>query len=77
MQTDEYEISLSREIAICRKMVRHRQDSLARREKQCRLTTAEFLQAREEGCLPPLPAQAGWQQDYQELQYLAKAAGRL
>ncbi len=32
MQTDEYEISLSREIALCRKMVRRLQDSLAKRE---------------------------------------------
>jgi hypothetical protein len=72
MQTDEYEISLAREIAICRKMVRRLQDSLARREKQGRLTKAEFLQARDKGGPSAPSAQAGWQRDYQELQYWHK-----
>ncbi len=34
MHTDEYEISLGREIAFCRKRVRQLKDSLERREKQ-------------------------------------------
>jgi hypothetical protein len=69
MQTDEYEISLSREIAICRKMIRRLQDSLTKREKQGHMTTAEFLEAPEKGGPSGPPAQPGWQQDYQELQY--------
>jgi hypothetical protein len=51
MHTDEYEISLGREITLCRKRVRQLQDSLARREKQCGMTKAAFLQALEEGGL--------------------------
>ena len=44
------------------------QDSLARREKQCRLTTAEFLETRENSGPSAPPAQPGWLRDYQELQ---------
>lgn len=72
MHSDEYEISLGREIAFCRKKVRQLQDSLATRENQCGLTTAAFLRAQEEGCLSaPHPLQ-GWNQEYQELQYWQK-----
>jgi hypothetical protein len=56
MQTDEFEISLSREIAICRNMVRRLQDSLTRRER---------------GPAAP-EAEPGWQRDHQELQYWQK-----
>jgi hypothetical protein len=72
MHTDEYEISLGREIALCRKMVRRLKDSLDRREKQCGMTTAAFLQALEDGRLSePHPIQ-DWRQDYQDLQYWQK-----
>jgi hypothetical protein len=72
MHTDEYEISLSREIAICRKMVRRLQDVLHRREKRYGLTTAAALKTLGEGCLAePLPLES-WHQDYQELQYWQK-----
>jgi hypothetical protein len=72
MHTDEYEISLGREIALCRKKVRHLQDALARSEKQCGLTTAAFLQTLEAGSPPaPHPTQ-GWKQEYQELLYWQK-----
>jgi len=72
MHTDEYEISMGREIAFCRKKVRRLQDALARREKQYGMTTAVFLQSLEEGRLSePHPIQ-GWNQEYQELQYWQK-----
>ncbi len=72
MHTDEYEISISREISFCRKRVRQLKDALDRREKQYGMTTAAFLQALEEGRLSDqLPIQ-GWKQEYQDLQYWQK-----
>jgi hypothetical protein len=72
MHTDEYEISLGREISLCRKRVRQLQGSLERREKQCGMTKAAFLQALEGGCLPEQPAIQNWSREYQELQYWQK-----
>jgi hypothetical protein len=72
MHTDEYEISLGREIKLCRKRVRRLKESLERREKQCGMTTAAFLQALEEGGLPEQPSSQNWSKEYQELQYWQK-----
>ena len=72
MHTDEYEISMGREIAFCRKMVRQLKDSLERRENQCGMTTEEFLQAQKEGRLSQKHPIQGWNQEYQELQYWQK-----
>jgi hypothetical protein len=72
MHTDEYEISLGREITLCRKMVRQLKAALERREKQCGMTTEAFLQAIEAGCpSAPHPTQS-WKQEYQELRYWQK-----
>jgi len=72
MHTDEYEISLGREIALCRKKVRQLKDALARREKQGGMTTAAFLKTIETGCpSAPQPTQ-DWRQEYQELLYWQK-----
>jgi len=72
MHTDEYEISIGREIAFCQKMVRKLKGSLERRQKQCGMTTEAILQALKEGCLSEqLPIQS-WNQEYQELQYWQK-----
>ena len=68
MHTDEYEISLGREIALCRKMVKQLKVALEGREKRCGMTTAAFLQALEGGCLAEQPSIQTWQQEYQELQ---------
>lgn len=72
MHTDEYEISIGREIAFCRKMVKQLKDSLERREKQYGMTTAAFLQALAEGCLSEHYPIQSWNQEYQELQYWQK-----
>ncbi len=72
MHTDEYEISLGREIAFCRKRVRQLIDSLERREKQCGMTTEAFLQALEEGRLSEQHPIQTWKQEYRELQYWQK-----
>ena len=72
MHTDEYEISLGREIAFCRKRVRQLQDSLEKREQQGGMTTAAFLQALEEGCRSEPHPLEDWRREYQELQYWQK-----
>jgi hypothetical protein len=72
MHTDEYEISLGREIAFCRKRVRQLKESLARREKQGGMTTAAFLQALEEGGRREEQSMQDWRQEYQDLQYWEK-----
>jgi hypothetical protein len=72
MYADEYEISIGREIAFCRKMLRQLKASLERREKQYGMTTEAFLQALEEGCLSEQHPIQSWNQKYQELQYWQK-----
>jgi hypothetical protein len=72
MHTDEYSISMGREISLCRKMIKKRKNSLEKREKQYCLTTAAFLQALEEGSLSPEHPIQDWKQEYQALQYWQK-----
>ena len=72
MHTDEYEISIGREISLCRKMVRRLQDALERREKQSGMTTAAFLQTLEPGCLSEQHPLQSWSREYQELRYWQK-----
>jgi hypothetical protein len=72
MHTDEYEISIGREIALCRKMVRRLQDSLVRREKDCGLETEVFLEAMQGGGLAGPGHLEGWGREYQELQHWQK-----
>jgi hypothetical protein len=72
MHTDEYEISIGREIALCRKMVKQLKNSLERREKQYGMTTAAFLQALEKECLSEQHPIQSWNQEYQDLQYWQK-----
>ncbi|MHB8067892.1 MAG: hypothetical protein ACYDIC_08340 [Desulfobaccales bacterium] len=72
MHTDEYEISIGREIALCRRMVRQLKDSLERREEQCGMTTEAFLKALKEGCLSAQHPIQSWNKEYQELQYWQK-----
>jgi hypothetical protein len=72
MHTDEYEISMGREIALCRRMVRQLKDALDRREKQCGMTTEAFLQALEEGRLSEPHSLKIWKQEYQDLRYWQK-----
>ncbi|MCK9377757.1 MAG: hypothetical protein M0P73_16620 [Syntrophobacterales bacterium] len=72
MHTDEYEMSIGREIAFCRKMVKQLKDSLERREKQGGMTTEAFLRALEEEGLSEQPPIQSWKQEYQYLQYWQK-----
>jgi hypothetical protein len=69
MHTDEYEISLGREVSLCRRMIKRLRDALSEREKQYGMTTEAFFAVLEEG------RSAGesrifrsWQEDHKELQ---------
>ena len=69
MHTDEYEISIGREIALCRKMIKKLQNSLAKREKQHGMTTAAFLRNLEAGPLPTELPFESWRREYQDLRH--------
>ena len=49
MHTDEYEISLSREITVCRKKVNILQKSLSLMEKRFTMTTGTFVKEFSDG----------------------------
>jgi hypothetical protein len=72
VHTDEYEISIGREIDLCRRMVRQLKNALERRERQCGMTTAAFLQALEEGRLTEQHSIQCWNQEHQKLQFWQK-----
>ena len=72
MHTDEYEISMGREITLCRTFVNQLRSSLLRREKQYGMTTEAFLQALEEGRLSEQSHLRSWRKEYQDLQYWQK-----
>jgi hypothetical protein len=72
MHTDEYEISIGREIALCRRMVRRLKDSLEMRGKECGMTTEAFLQALEKGYHSEQHPMWSRKQDYQKLQFWQK-----
>jgi hypothetical protein len=72
VHTDEYEISIGREITLCRKFVKQLRHSLHRRENQYGMTTEAFLQALEQGQLCEQGHFRTWRQEYQDLQYWQK-----
>jgi hypothetical protein len=68
MHTDEYEISLGREISLCRKMIKGLTNKLHEREKKTGMTTEAFLKAPE----PSLRSGENrhlqnWRKDHEEL----------
>lgn len=70
MHTDEYEISIGREVTICRKRIREVEKRIRNREERYGMTTAVFLE--NEG--QDLPASANpdflnWAKDHRELQF--------
>ena len=65
MHTDEYEISLSREMAVCRKKVNDLQKKLARMEETYCMTTETFISRAHEGCISCEAKDfISWMQDY-------------
>jgi hypothetical protein len=72
MHTDEYEISIGREITLCRKFIKQIRDSLHMREKQHGITTETLLQAVVEGRVGEQSDFRSWRKEYKELQYWQK-----
>lgn len=68
MNTDEYEISLAREITVCKNIIAKISGELSLLEKQHGMTTADFvIKAREGGGLA-IADRASWLQEYDALQ---------
>ena len=71
MHTDEYEISIGREINLCGKLIRRLKRSLEKKEKQYGLSTADFLNAFDQGRLAHTnPDFVKWRVNFQEIQDL-------
>ncbi len=69
METDEYEISIGREIALCRKMIARLQKAIHKRERQHGRTTESVLLALErDQAIERNTDFSKWRKDYQELQ---------
>lgn len=68
MHTDEYEISISREVSHCRKVVETIEKKLAKRQHQYGLEFPEASTAAAEGRLAIDERElAGWREDYEAL----------
>ena len=68
MHTDEYEISLSRELDVCRKNIRKLQKSLRAREKKYVVTTDRFIEEYPGDRFPSTVQDfADWHGDYEAL----------
>ncbi len=72
MHTDEYEISIGREMTLCRKVVKTLRNSLHKREKQYAMTTEAVLRALDEGRISEQSHFRDWRKEYQDLQYWQK-----
>ena len=49
MHTDEYEIALAKELAVCRQYLRATQKILRKLEEKYRISSQEFIRRRENG----------------------------
>jgi hypothetical protein len=72
MHTDEYEISVGREITLCRKFVERLKHSLGEREKRYKMTTESFLQTLEQGHISEQGDFRSWHEEYHQLRYWQK-----
>jgi hypothetical protein len=76
MHTDEYEISIGREISLCRKLIRRLKSSIQKREKQYGISTEGFLKGLNQGRLAETnPDFLNWSKDYQELRSWERMLG--
>jgi hypothetical protein len=68
VHTDEYEISIGREVTLCRKVIKRLCSALKEKEKRYGISTEAFL---EEFLLGKLPEEnhdfRQWKEEYQEL----------
>ena len=70
MHTDEYEISIGREVALCRRLIKRLEQALRDREERYAMTTEDLLLALEERRVAgERPEFREWREDHLELQY--------
>lgn len=68
MHTDEYEISIAREVNHCERVVKKTRDKIKERQQRFGLSYPEAAQAAAEGRLPIKPKELGdWQEDFEAL----------
>ena len=76
MHTDEYEISLGREVVVCRSFVKRLKKAIEAREKKHGMTTEAFIMGFEEGRhAGPDRDFPDWHRDHRELQIWQKRLG--
>lgn len=70
MHTDEYEISIGREVALCRRLITRLERALREREERYAMTTEDLLLALEERRLASERQEfREWRDDHLELQH--------
>lgn len=67
MNTDEYQISLSREITVCNNFIARTARELARLEKKYSMPTAEFARTAPENSGVDTADRSRWLQEYETL----------
>jgi hypothetical protein len=68
VHTDEYEISLSRELAVCRRQINSIRKSLSTREKRHAMKTASFVEQFTSGkIMKGNPDFDAWMKEYEAL----------
>ena len=67
MNTDEYQISLAREITVCNNVIARTARELTRLEKKHNMTTAEFVQTAQEKSNVDTAERSRWLQEYETL----------
>ena len=68
MHTDEYEISLSRELAVCKSTIKKIKEFFALMERKHGKTTAQFVEEYDSGKLTDNPEDyTAWRNNYESL----------
>ena len=76
MHTDEFEISIGREIRLCRKLIWRLKRSIEKKEKRYGISTEDFIEGLNQGrLLESSPDFANWQSDCRELADLERMLG--
>jgi hypothetical protein len=77
MHTDEYEISIGREMSLCRRLIRGLKRSIQKKERKYGIPTEVFLKALEQGQLAEANTDfSNWRRDSRELQGLERMLGQ-
>ena len=77
MHTDEYEISIGREISLCRKLIRRLKSSIQKREKRYGISTEGFLEGMNQERLAETNQDfLKWSRDYHDLRSWERMRGQ-